>query len=149
MGARTPDELRAYRAARALKLEVYRLINAHPEAKADYRFRSQLSEAAASNEMNTAEGFRRFVPGTFAHFLGIALGSREEVVRRVQDGIDRGYFRASACTTAFELAAESGRLTTALQTYLRKRARDRDRRRDRPRRRGGRSSKKPRDEPRT
>ena len=122
MGARTLEELRAYRAARALKLEVYRLVRAHPEAQADYRFRSQLFEAAASNEMNTAEGYRRFVPGTFAHFLGIALGSREEVVRRVQDGIDRGYFRASACKVAFELGAESARLTTALQTYLRKRA---------------------------
>ncbi len=122
MGAKTLEELHAYRAARALKLEVYRLLRAHPDARADYRFRSQLCEAAASNEVNIAEGFRRFVPGEFAHFLGFALGSREETVRRIQDGIDRGYFRPEACQVAFDLAAESGRLTTALQRYLRKRA---------------------------
>ena len=122
MGAKTLEELHAYRAARTLKLEVYRLVRAHPDANSDYRFRSQLFEAAASNEMNIAEGFRRFVPGEFAHFLGFALGSREETVRRIQDGIDRGYFRPDACAAAFDLAAEAGRLTTALQTYLRKRA---------------------------
>ena len=142
MGARTLEELHAYRAARALKLEVYRLVRAHPDACADYRFRSQLYEAAASNEMNIAEGFRRFVPGEFAHFLGFALGSCEETVRRIQDGIDRGHFRPEACKVAFELAAESGRLTTALQRYLRKRA---EAKRETQRRR----SVSPRREPRT
>jgi four helix bundle protein len=122
MGAKILEELNAYRAARTLKLEVYRLVRAHPDANSDYRFRSQLFEAAASNEVNIAEGFRRFLPGEFAHFLGFALGSREETVRRIQDGIDRGYFRPDACAAAFELAAEAGRLTTALQAYLRKRA---------------------------
>ena len=133
MVARTLEELRAYRAARALKLEVYRLVRTHPDARADHRFRSQLFEAAASNEMNIAEGFRRFLPGPFAHFLGFALGSREETVRRIQDGIDRGYFQPAACQIAFDLGAESGRLTTALQTYLRKRAaEERARRKRRP-----------------
>jgi four helix bundle protein len=119
MGARTLEELEAYRVARALKLEVYRLVRSHPLANGDFRYRSQLFEAAASNEMNIAEGFRRFVPGEFAHFLAYARASAEETVRRIQDGIDRGYFTPAECQVAFDLAGQSARLTTALQTYLR------------------------------
>jgi four helix bundle protein len=119
MGAKNLGELQAYLAARALKLEVYRLVRAHPEANSDFKFRSQLFEAVASNESNIAEGYRRFVPGEFAHFLSFAAASNQEAITRIQDGIDRGYFKAESCKLAFELADRSARLTTALQTYLR------------------------------
>lgn len=121
MGARTVEELTAYQIARELKLEVYRLVDRHPAARQDYRFRSQLFEAVASNEVNIAEGFRRFVPGEFAHFLSFARASLEEARLRLRDGIDRGYFDETACRRAFELSDRSGRLTMALHRHLRRR----------------------------
>jgi four helix bundle protein len=119
MGFKTLGELRAYLAARALKLEVYRLVKAHPTAYNDHRFRSQLFEAAASVEINIAEGFRRYSAGEFAHFLKISRGSLEETTGRLQDGIDRDYFTDAACSRARELADETGRLTTGLIISLR------------------------------
>jgi four helix bundle protein len=119
VGAKTLEELRAWQAARAFKLEVYRLIKQSPSASSDYRFRSQLSEAACGGEINIAEGFRRYAALEFAHFLAYAVASMEEAVRRVQDGIDRDYFIACECERAFELGRAAGRTTTALQTSLR------------------------------
>jgi four helix bundle protein len=119
MGFKTLGDIRAYRAARALKLEIYRLVKAHQAAYDDHRFRSQLFEAAASVEMNIVEGFRRYSAGEFAHFLRIARASLEEATSRIQDGIDRAYFTEAACKTTFELAGEAGRLIMGLVTSLR------------------------------
>jgi four helix bundle protein len=119
MGAKTLEELRAWQAARAFKLEVYHLIGESESAKLDYRFRSQLSEAGCGGEINIAEGFRRYVAAEFAHFLAYAVASIEEAVRRVQDGIDREYFAAEDCQKALELGRVAGKTATALQTTLR------------------------------
>ena len=132
VGAKTVEELRAWQAARAFKLEVYRLIKHSAAASADYRFRSQLSEAACGGEINIAEGFRRYAALEFAHFLAYAVSSLEEAVRRVQDGIDREYFIARDCEKALELGRTAGRTTTALQTSLRNFARSRSRPPTRP-----------------
>ena len=118
MGFKTLGELKAYRAARALKLEIYRLVKAHPAAYQNYRFRSQIFEAAASVELSLAEGFRRYSAGDFAHFLRISRASLEEVTGRLQDGIDRDHFTAASCQRARELADETGRLTTSLQPFV-------------------------------
>ena len=120
MGFKTLQEVKAYQAARALKLEIYRLVRAHPAANEDRRYRSQLFEAAASVEMNIAEGFRRYSAGDFAHFLRISRSSLEETTGWLQDGIDRNYFKASACQKAFGLADETGKLTVGLIVSLRR-----------------------------
>ena len=118
MGVRRLEDLRAYRYAREFKLEVYRLVRQSRDAQDDRRFKSQLFEAAASNEMNIAEGFRRFGARDFCRFLTMARASLEEATRRLQDGVDRGYFTKSDCTTALRLAEESGRSTMALRKSL-------------------------------
>ena len=118
MGVRRLDDLRAYRYAREFKLEVYRLVRQSRDAQDDRRFKSQLFEAAASNEMNIAEGFRRFGARDFCRFLTMARASLEEARRRLQDGIDRGYFTESDCSAARQLAEESGRSTMALRKSL-------------------------------
>ena len=119
VGAKTLEELRAWQTARAFKLEVYRLIQASDAAKADYRFKNQLSDAACGGEINIAEGFRRYGAADFAHFLSYAVASLEEATWRVQDGVDRQYFSAEDCAKAVELGRRAGRITTALQTSLR------------------------------
>jgi len=123
MGARTPEDLHAYRAARALKLEVYRLVKATPEAYQDWTFRRQIFSAAASHEINIAEGFRRFGPAEFAQFLTVSRGSLEETAKWIQDGIDRGYFSPEACGSARALAAVSGRIVAALHKKVKSSAR--------------------------
>jgi four helix bundle protein len=119
MGFKTLQELNAYRVARAFKIEVYRLVKSRPPAYDDYRFRSQLFEAAASVEMNIAEGFRRYSAGDFSHFLRISRASLEEATGWLQDGIDRGYFTKADCQKALELADEAARLTVGLIVSLR------------------------------
>ena len=120
MGFKTLEEIKAYRAARAFKLEVYRLVRSRPAAEADHRFRSQLFEAAASAEANIAEGFRRYSTGDFSHFLRISRSSLEEARCRLQDGVDRGHFSNADCREALELAEEAARLIVGLIVSLQK-----------------------------
>ena len=114
MGVKTLEELQAYQAARAMKLEVYRLVEANPRIARDLRFRDQLMDAAASAEVNVAEGFRRFSAGDFSRFLKIARASVEETSRWLQDGIDRRHLAAEDIAHAVELADRAGRLITGL-----------------------------------
>jgi four helix bundle protein len=118
MGFRSLEDFKAYQAARALKLEIYRLLKTYKAARDDWDFRDQIRDAAMSGESNLAEGFRRFTRGEFAHFSRIAHGSIEEVAVRVQDGVDREYFPDRDCAKARELAAEAGRLITGLLKSL-------------------------------
>jgi four helix bundle protein len=119
VGAKNLDELRAYQRAREFKLEVYRLIDGSPQVQSDWKFRSQLADAAASNEMNIREGFRRFGAGEMAQFLSFALSSLAEALGWLQDGIDRRYFRKEDCVNAFALGEASYKTTLALHASLR------------------------------
>ena len=114
MGFRTLDEIRAYRAAREFKREVYRLLASSPRALNDRRFRDQLREAAASTVGNIAEGHGRYMAGEFVYFLRVSRGSLKEALVWIDDGVDRGYFRAESCRRARELGDKTGRLTTNL-----------------------------------
>ncbi len=58
-----------------------------------------------------SEGFGRGRPKEFALYLRYSLGSLNEAKTRLQDGIDRGYFRRDACEQAFTWA-ERCRVTT-------------------------------------
>jgi four helix bundle protein len=118
MGVSRLEDLRAWQLARAFKLEVYRLIRASPDAKRDYRFKDELSEAAMGGESNIAEGWRRYLAGEMGRFLAYASASLEEATRRVQDGIDREYFREDEAQHALNLGVEAGKTTSALRTSL-------------------------------
>lgn len=102
------------------KLGVYELIRRSPEAQADARFRHQVANAASGAEANIAEGFRRYGARDFARFLTYAIASLEEAVRRVQDGIDRGYFSAACCRDILRLGDEAGKVTNGLRRTLRR-----------------------------
>ena len=119
MGVRQLQDLRAWQTSRALKLEVYRLLRDSPGALADFRFKNQLANAAASAESNVAEGFRRFNAGDFSVFLGYALASIEETIGWTQDGIDRGYFADEDCRDAFSHGKRAIGTLTALKNSLR------------------------------
>jgi len=103
----------------AFKLKAYRLLFRSAEARQDWRFRSQLADAAAGGPMNVAEGFRRYVPAEFSRFLGYALSSMEETVRRVMDGVDRGYFSEDEAKDCAALGVYAIRTAAKLNVYLR------------------------------
>lgn len=116
--ARTLEELVAYQLARRFKLEVYRLLRQHPEARKDLKFWSQLRSAARSSVSNTVEGWKRYGRGEMAHFLNIALGSNEEAKDLIQDGIDSEYFTEAECKLAFELGRRAGAAIHALKKSI-------------------------------
>ena len=71
--------------------------------------------------MNIAEGFRRFVPAEFSRFLGYALSSLEEAVRRVKDGADRGYYSVEDANACAALGIYAIRTTGKLNVSVRSR----------------------------
>jgi len=129
MGVRDVEELRAWQHARAFKLEVYRLLAQSREAQIDQRYRHQLADAASGGEANIAEGFRRFLATDFARFVSYAVASIEEATRRLQDGVDRGYFTAASAHHGLQLGRTAGRTSMALLKSLRRLRLDRGARR--------------------
>jgi four helix bundle protein len=118
MGVQNLEDLLAYRSARAFKLAVYELGRASTGVQKDDQFRHQLFDAAASVEINIAEGFRRFSAGEFCQFLRYSRASLEETQRWLQDGVARGYFLKSDLAALQPLAESSSRLSTALWRSL-------------------------------
>lgn len=118
MGVDKLEDLRAYQAARTYKLAVYQLVNTSALARADERYRSQIFDAAASVEMNIAEGFRRFSAGEFCQFLRYSRASLEETQRWLEDGVARGYFARLELAPIQPLAESSARLSIGLWRSL-------------------------------
>jgi four helix bundle protein len=118
MGVAKLEDLMAYQAARSFKLAVYELVNGSDRARADDRYHSQVFDAAASVEMNIAEGFRRFSAAEFCQFLRYSRASLEETLRWLDDGVVRGYFAKSNLAAIQPLAESSARLTIALWRSL-------------------------------
>jgi four helix bundle protein len=116
--ARKIDDLVAWQLAQAFKVEVYRLVNNSPGARADVRFTGQIRDAAASVGMNVAEGFYRFGAAEFRRFLSIALASLGEAVLWIRDGIDRGHFDEASCELAFNLSKRCRIATLRLHRSL-------------------------------
>jgi four helix bundle protein len=130
-GVRRYQDLIAYQVGTLFKQNVFRLVRGSPSARADFRFKTQLQEAARSVPANIAEGFLRNSPGDFARFLDIALGSLGEAEVHLTDGIELEYFRTEACAEAFALARRcltaSIRLKQSQLQFLPPRSRPRSR----------------------
>ena len=116
------EDLIAWQLAHQFKCEVYRVIRDSPAAQRDLRYQDQLRAAAASVEMNIAEGFFRRGPREFIRFLSIAIASLGEARLWLQDGIDRQHFQPAACGEALILAKRccgaATRLRSSLQPFL-------------------------------
>jgi four helix bundle protein len=77
-GAKSFEELEAWKKARALALEVHMLLDT-PALERKFAIKDQVSRAALSIMSNIAEGFARNSDRDFAHFLDIARASCAEV----------------------------------------------------------------------
>ncbi len=118
MGVQKLEDLLAYKAAREFKLAVYRVAQTSSGVRNDDRYRQQLFDAAASVEMNVAEGFRRFSAAEFCQFLRYSRASLEEAQRWLDDGVARGYFSSSEIRELQPLAETAARMSMGLWRSL-------------------------------
>jgi four helix bundle protein len=119
-GARKYEELIAWKLSVELRDLVYALTERGPAAM-DFKFRSQIRDAASSAPRNIAEGFVRFHPSEFAPFVNVAKGSLAETQNHLQHGRERHYFDESEFTRAWRLSCRTVRATSGLHRYLRSR----------------------------
>ena len=131
-GAKQYRELDVWRLADELKTEVYALTETGPARRA-FKYTDQIRNSAASSTKNIAEGFGRFHPGEFAHFMEFSVASTMETQDSLKDGVDRGYFLPERVANAQRLADRAIRCATRFIVYLKREA-ARRRRQKRPRR---------------
>ena len=96
-----------------------RLLTSAPPACHDFKFRDNIRDAADSAQRNFPEGFGRFAPGDFAHFLDHSRASLLEVNNELNVGLDRGYFRTEDVNAAASLLKRALKALSGLQRYLR------------------------------
>jgi four helix bundle protein len=96
------------------------LVHRTPAAR-DFRFASQITDAASSVPSNITEGFHRFKAAEFAQFLRYARGSLGEVEKRLHTGVLKGYFTDSDIAPLLRLARRLGKGLTNFHDYLKSR----------------------------
>jgi hypothetical protein len=125
--AKRLEDLVAFQFALEFKLEVYRLIDASPTAPRDFKFKDQLTDAAAGIERAMAEGFGRRKPLEFANSLRYALGSLAEAKTGLADGVLRRHFSSADCSVALTWAERCKSATKRLHaSQLRLAAKNQD-----------------------
>jgi len=122
-------DLVAWQLAETLKCEVFAFTETGPAAR-DFRFRNDIRASSASAPANIAEGFGRFRPLQFAHFLGIAKASLVETQNHLIDARKRQYIDVALFSRLQNLAKAAERATTNL---LRSKLRQADEERNRKR----------------
>ena len=111
------DELDAWHLANELKRGVYKLTESGSVTR-DFDFYNDLRDSAKSAPSNIAEGFARYAPPQFRHFLDIAIGSLSETVNHLGDGVDRKHFTAGDIAPLLPLAARARGAAIALKVSL-------------------------------
>lgn len=86
-------DLECHKLAVMLRREVVRLTAREPVRK-DFRFVSQIRDAARGGPRNIAEGFSRFNPAEILQYISWAQASLDEVQDQVIDGKESGYFNS-------------------------------------------------------
>jgi four helix bundle protein len=112
------QDFTAWQLARDLNRKVFELTSTPPACNA-FKFRDNMRDAADSAQRNFPEGFGRFAPGDFAHFLDHSRASLLEVKNALGVGLDRGYWHESDFADADSLANRALKALSGLQAYLR------------------------------
>jgi four helix bundle protein len=107
--------------------EVHRLIH-NCDVRMDFKYLSQLTEAADGIESNLAEGYKRDRTGEFSQFTRYAQASLAEARTRLRAGVVRRYFTLDEITNALTLAKRCDDAMTALQRSFGPYLKDRRRR---------------------
>src|SRR6185436_10961361 len=96
-------ELRVWRLAMAIVIEIYRVTRAFP-AEEKFGLVAQLRRAAVAIPSNIAEGRSRLGAAEFRRFVSMARGSAAEVETQLEAAVALGYVGAG------EIASLSSRL---------------------------------------
>ena len=115
------EHLDAWKEARALTLEIYR-VSGQGVFGADFGLRNQIRRASVSVMSNIAEGFERFSPAEFRHFLRIALGSAAEVRSQLYVALDLGYLSQQEHERIAAGCRRVSRIVAALRSSIRSRS---------------------------
>jgi four helix bundle protein len=137
------QDFKAWQLARDLSRKVMAMTS-DGTAHRDFKFRDNMRDAADSAQRNFPEGFGRFAPGDFAHFLDHSRASLLEVKNAIAEGLERGYFREDDCLDADALATRALKALSGLQQYLRSPEAKRNADRARARHIAGRQKRVPR-----
>ena len=122
MAVRKYEELACWQLATNVKREVYAITDRESVAK-DIKFCQQIRESARSAPTNIAEGFGRFRPAEFAHFLEIARSSLMETDNHLKDALDLRYITNEERAKVCRLVDRAIGATTKLILYLKGRGR--------------------------
>jgi len=112
------EDLLAWQRMHELSLAIW-LATRSGEAARDFRFCDQIRDASDSAARNVAEGFGRFGPAQFAHFLDISRGSAQETRALLRKGHDIGYLTPEEFERLDALAIRGLQAVAKLQRYLR------------------------------
>ena len=112
------QDFKAWQLARDLHRKVISMTSTGPASR-DFKFRDNMRDAADSAQRNFPEGFGRFAPADFAHFLDHSRASLLEVKNAIGEGYDRRHFREEDCLEADALATRALKALSGLQQYLR------------------------------
>ena len=121
MAGKNYQDLIAWQHAMELVEAVYRESAALP-AEERYGLTSQMRRAAVSIPSNIAEGQGRSTDGEFLNQLSVAHGSVRELETHILLAGRLQFFEQSAVSKTLKIAAEVGRLVTALANELRRRS---------------------------
>ena len=112
------EEIHAWKKARELVKEIYRLCETEP-LKKDYGLKEQLRRSAVSAMSNIAEGFARKTNREFAYFLDVAKGSATEVQSLLYVALDVSYIDQADFDQLYQLAEETNAMVIVFANYLR------------------------------
>jgi len=108
------EDLIAWQHGRALCRDVY-LLTQQPPFTRDFALTHQIRKSAISIPSNVAEGFERFRPAEFHHFLSIAKASTAELRTQLYIASDIGYIDEQTRCTLMAKAEETARKIGALR----------------------------------
>jgi four helix bundle protein len=118
------EDLVAWQLANQIKDGVFQLLARTPAGR-DLRFAGQVSEAASSVASNIAEGFYRYNPAEFSNFLRYARASIAELLTRLPDGVQRGYYAQSDIDSLLTQLSREAAVVGGLRDSMRRLAKQR------------------------
>ena len=111
------EQLIAWQKARKLAVRIHTVVHSGTFAR-DFAFSDQMWRAAVSVPSNIAEGFERFAPGEFAHFLSIAKASCAEVRSGLYIAADIGHIDEKTLKELLDESARCGEIIGRLRRYI-------------------------------
>ena len=117
MGIERFEDIEAWKAARELSQEVYK-ITAQGQFTHDYGLRDQIQRAAVSIMANIAEGFDGRSNREFIQFLGYAFRSATEVQSHLYVSLDQGYINEDQFDKMYQRTVAIKKLINGFIRYL-------------------------------